>query len=65
MTPEQRAPRSNSWIVVSKQTGKPVMETFSKKVADSINLANYEVWTAYDWLRRFNARVKLEGVKQS
>ena len=47
-----------SWIVVSKATGKPVLETFSASVASRINTEKYEVLDAEEWLMRFNAQVK-------
>ena len=47
-----------SWVIVDRQTGKPVLETYSAKVAGAINLARYEVLTALQWLQRFNASVK-------
>ncbi len=47
-----------SWIVVSRETGNPVLETFHKRTADAVNLAKYEVLTAHEWLARFNRRVK-------
>ena len=43
-----------SWIVVSRVTGKPVLETFSKAVAEAVNQEGYEVLTALQWLCRFN-----------
>ena len=47
----------NSWIVVSRATGKPVLETWSASVAGAVNLDRYEVLTALAWLQRFNASV--------
>jgi hypothetical protein len=46
---------SNSWVIVCRETGKPVLETFNPKIAKAINLARYEVMTALQWLQRFNA----------
>ena len=43
-----------SWIVVSRATGKPVLETFERRTADAINTDKYEVLTALQWLVRFN-----------
>lgn len=54
-------PWCGSWIVVSRETGKPVLETFNPRVAGAINLARYEVLTAYRWLVRLNAAIKLAG----
>lgn len=49
---------AQSWIVVSRDDGKAVLETFSKRTASAINLECYEVLTAHDWLVRFNRQVK-------
>jgi hypothetical protein len=51
-------PCGSSWIVVSRETGKPVFETFSQRIAGKVNLARYEVLTALEWLQRFNASLK-------
>lgn len=48
----------SSWIIVSRATGKPVLETFSARVAGAVDRGRYEVLTALDWLQRFNASVK-------
>jgi len=47
-----------SWIIVSRETGKPVLETFSSRTAEAVDRARYEVLTALQWLQRFNATVK-------
>lgn len=44
-----------SWIIVSRETGKPVLETFNKGTAAAINQDMYEVLTALQWLCRFNS----------
>ena len=43
----------NSWIIVSRETGKAVLETCHATVVDKVNTAKYEVLTAYEWLVRF------------
>jgi hypothetical protein len=43
-----------SWIIVNRATGKAVMETFSRSVADKINLNSYEVVPVLQWLQRVN-----------
>jgi len=48
-------PHCASWIIVSKDSGKPVFETFSRKIASAVNQSRYEVLTAAQWLGRFNA----------
>ncbi len=48
----------NSWIVVDKVTGKAVLETYQRSVADKVNTARYEVLTAYEYLVRLNRDIK-------
>ena len=47
-----------SWIIVSRATGQPVLETFSSRTAAAVDRARYEVLPALQWLQRFNASVK-------
>lgn len=47
-----------SWVIVSRETGRPVLETYSARVAGAVDLARYEVLTALAWLQRFNSEVK-------
>lgn len=56
MIPELE-PHCGSWVVVSRVTGKPVLETFSRRTAEAINQVAYEVLTAAQWLGRFNRSV--------
>lgn len=46
-----------SWVIVSRQTGKPVFETFERSTADRVNRDKYEVLAVHDWLIRYNAEV--------
>jgi AAA+ superfamily predicted ATPase len=46
-----------SWVVVSRATGLPVLETYSRATAERINQTAYEVLTAAQWLGRFNRSV--------
>jgi hypothetical protein len=55
------APTSNSWIIVSKKSGQPILETFNKQFADAVNRERYEVLTSLEWLQRFNKQVKENG----
>ena len=50
--------RSNSWIIVNRSTGNAVLETWSKKLTQAINLEKYQVMTAYDYLCNLNAIIK-------
>jgi hypothetical protein len=44
-----------SWIVVRKGTLEAVYETWSRSVAEKVNVERYQVLTALDYLQRFNA----------
>jgi len=52
-------PHCGSWIIVSRATGKPVLETFERRTALAINQERYEVLTALQWLSRFNSSTKV------
>ena len=43
-----------SWVVVSKATGEAVLETFSRRVANAINLERYRVVPIGEWLGGLN-----------
>lgn len=47
-----------SWVAVCRASGVPVVETFSRAVAESIDQSRYEVLTAAQWLARFNRRIR-------
>jgi hypothetical protein len=47
-----------SWIVVSRSTGLIILETYSRWTVLAINQTNYEIFTAYQWLCRFNENIK-------
>jgi hypothetical protein len=49
---------SRSWIIVDRRTGEAVMETFSRRIADMINLEKFEVVPVLDWLQRLNGKEK-------
>jgi hypothetical protein len=46
-----------SWIIVDRQTGNSVLETFSHKIAEAVNQDKYEVLTALQYLCRLNSRI--------
>lgn len=48
----------NSWILVSRETGKPLCETWNPKLVARVNTERIEVLTALEWLQRFNRQVK-------
>jgi len=54
-------PHCGSWIVVSRDSGTPVFETFTRSVAERVNQTKYEVLTAAQWLGRLNTRGELGG----
>lgn len=43
-----------SWVIISKDTGQAIMETFSKATADRVNRAKYEVIPILAWLQSLN-----------
>lgn len=45
-------PHCGSWTVVDRDTQKPVLETFNRKIAEAINQKRYEVLTTLQWLAR-------------
>ena len=51
-------PRCNSWVVVRKATGEPVFETFERATLERLNPDKAEVYTALQWLQKFNASLK-------
>lgn len=56
MTPELEN-NCGSWVIIKRSTGKAVLETFSKKVADAIDTKKYEVLTTLNYLVELNRRV--------
>jgi hypothetical protein len=51
-------PQKNSWIIFSRETGKPVFETWQATTTQKINTTKYEVFTAYGYLCQLNATIK-------
>ncbi len=47
-----------SWVIVSKATGKPVMETFKRSTMERVNTERYRVVPIMEWLQEFNRSVK-------
>lgn len=47
-----------SWVIVRRDTGQGVLETFSRAVAERVNAASYEVLTTADYLGALNARIR-------
>ena len=48
----------NSWIVVSKETGKPIFETWLPQLVEVLNLELCEVYTSGDWLVELNRQIQ-------
>ncbi|GGX91294.1 hypothetical protein GCM10007160_18490 [Litchfieldella qijiaojingensis] len=49
-----------SWVITHRQTGKPVLETFSESTAEAVNRQKYKVETAAEYLARINQQIKEE-----
>jgi hypothetical protein len=43
-----------SWVIVDNETNKPLFETFSKKIASSINKNRYKAIPILEYLQNFN-----------
>lgn len=48
-----------SWVIVSRETGLAVAETFRRNVADAIRRDRYAVLEAGDYLGRVNKAIKV------
>jgi hypothetical protein len=46
--------KTASWIVVSRETGRAVLETYSASVAAKVNTVAYEVLPVLEWLHLLN-----------
>lgn len=53
--------KTASWVIVSLETGKPVMETFSLKTARRVNTEKYRVVPILEWLVDLNRRIREGG----
>ena len=51
-------PHCGSWIIVSRATGAPVLETWQASIAAKVNRAAYEVFTAAQWLGSLNGSAR-------
>jgi hypothetical protein len=47
-----------SWVIVSKETGKPVLETYDFELCQFVNIKKYRVVPILYWLQEFNRNVK-------
>jgi hypothetical protein len=48
--------KTASWVIVSRQTGKAVLETFSEELAMAVNLHRYQVVPILEWLQSLNRK---------
>jgi hypothetical protein len=53
-----KGPKSSSWVIVNKETGEAVMETFDLKVASKVNTKKYDVIPIYKYLTDLNESIK-------
>lgn len=51
-------PRTASWVIVHAETGQPIIETFSRQFAASVNRAVYRVVPIGEWLAEVNRRAR-------
>ena len=47
-----------SWIIVNKETGKAVFETFERTTMQAVNRNKYQVMTVMEWLQSVNKAVQ-------
>lgn len=47
-----------SWVIVNKQTGEPVLETYNEKMLSKLNTAKYEAIPALKYLVALNKKIK-------
>lgn len=56
MTKVPPLPRDcNSWVIVSRATGEPVLETWNPALVAKVNSSAYYPVTTLQWLQGFNA----------
>ena len=49
---------TTSWVIVSRETGAAVFETFYRSTADKVNTAKYAVVPIGEYLVDLNRRIK-------
>ena len=50
--------KAASWVIVDKQTGKAIIETFKRATADAINREKFNVLPALEYLQQLNRSLK-------
>lgn len=53
--------KTASWVIVSKDTGKAVFETFEKRTVDAINTDRYAAVPILDYLVNINRIIRDKG----
>jgi hypothetical protein len=48
--------RNSSWVIVDKETGQPVLETFNQDLLQYVNLSRYDIVPIIEWLQSLNRR---------
>lgn len=44
----------SSWVIISKETGKPVLETYDFELLQFVNIEKYEIKTILNYLVSLN-----------
>jgi hypothetical protein len=52
----QSLSKTASWVIVDLLSNQPVLETFSKQVADAINTNRYKAVPILEWLQSLNRK---------
>ena len=52
--------KATSFVIVDKQTGKAVMETFNRATADAVNLNKFDVLPTLEYLQKLNRDLSME-----
>jgi len=50
--------KSASWVIVNKETGEPVLETYNEKMLSKLNTEKYEAIPALKYLVALNKKIK-------
>ena len=50
--------KSASWVIVNKETGEPVLETYNEKILSKLNTEKYEAIPALKYLVALNKKIK-------
>jgi hypothetical protein len=53
-----------SWVIVRREDGQAVLETFNRRVADAINRERYDVIPAGEYLGRLNRKIREEDERR-